>query len=277
MNYILFKKLSFFAELLLCLSNFILISTMFAGADSLFFESFGKSFYRFGGILTAIVSIIVVWMGFKRLVKVNLVVVPGMICVVLCVLLNCFLLHNNFEIASTNIEHNILYAFLNSVSFIVSNLFFAGFVIAKLGNGSSTKSNLVSSFFGTFFMLVCIICMISIIYFNPSSFAYDMPLVYIASKQSIVLGVMARIVVWLGIATTAITLLYQVANWLQSYFGKHKIISVLVCLGAILFSNIGFSAMINLFYPILGVLGLVFMIFMSRRMVNKTKYVQGWL
>lgn len=273
MNLILFKKLSFLAELILCLSNFIILSTMFAGADSLFFESFGASFYRFGGIFTAIVSIIVVWLGFKKLIKVNLVIVPGMLILVLIILTNCIFGDLNFDILSTNIEHNILYACLNSVSFIVSNLFFGGFMIAKLGNGASKKVNLWGSFFGTLFMLVCIFCMVTILYYNPSSFAYDMPLVFVANSQNFVLGIFAKLVVWLGIATTAISLLYQIVNWLESYFGKHKIIGILVSILAILFSNIGFDAMINYFYPLLGFFGFVFMIFMSKRMASLPKYI----
>ena len=273
MNYVVVQKFSFVAELVLCLSNFIILSTMFAGADSLFFESFGGGFYRFGSILTAIVSILIVWLGLKKLIKVNLVIVPGMLIIVVVVLLNCVFGEQKFDVLSSNIEHNILYAFLNSVSFIVSNLFFGGFMIAKLGNGANKKINLWGSFFGTLFMLICIFCMITIIYFNPSSFAYDMPLVYVANSQNFVLGIFAKIVVWLGIATTAISLLYQVVNWLESYFGKHKIIGILVSILAILFSNIGFDAMINYFYPLLGFFGFVFMIFMSKRMASVPKYL----
>ena len=208
MNKVLFNKFSFFAELILCFSNFILLSTMFAGADSLFFESFGQNFYRFGGIITAIVSIIVVWLGFRRLIKINLVIVPGMIVVVLIILFNCLIQNQTFEIAQSTIHHNLLYAILNSLSFIASNLFFAGFIIAKLGKSGGTKPNLIASFFGTFFMIACIFGMLTILYCNPGSFAYDMPLVHIAGSQNIALGVVARVVVWLGIVTTAISLLY---------------------------------------------------------------------
>lgn len=275
MNSVLFLRFSFIAEMILCLSNFVLLGTMFAGADSLFFESFGASFYRFGGILTAVISIIVVWLGFKRLLRINLVIVPAMIVVVLFVLLNCFVEGNDFEIVHSTVNHNIFFAFLNSISFIVSNLFFAGFIIAKLGYASTTKNNLIASFLGTFFMVVCIFSMLTILYFNSGSFVYDMPLVHVASQQNNVLGFFARIVVWLGIVTTAISLLYQIVNWFESYFGKHKIICIIVCIVAILFSNIGFSKMIDYFYPILGFLGFVFMILMSRRMAKNNCVKRG--
>ena len=266
MNRVLFKKLSFIAEMLLCLSNFILLSIMFAGADSLFFESIGKGIYRFGGILTALVSIVVVWLGFKKLVKINLVIVPGMLIVVLCVIINCFTSHCSFEVVDSSIRHNVIFAILNSLSFIASNLFFAGFFIAKVGNGNTTKTNLFASFFATFFMLICILCMVSIIYFNANCFVYDMPLVFVASSQNVVLGILSKVVVWLGIATTAITLLYQIVNWLQTYCGGSRLIEVVVCIFAVLFANLGFSAMINYFYPLLGVFGMLYIFFMAQRM-----------
>lgn len=271
MNKVLFNKFSFFAELILCVSNFILLATMFAGADSLFFESFGKNIYRFGGIITAIVSIVVVWLGFRRLIKINLVIVPGMIVVVLMVLFNCLIKKQPFEIIESTINHNLLYAILNSISFISSNLFFAGFIIAKLGKSGETKPNLIASFLGTLFMIICIFGMLTILYCNPGSFAYDMPLVHVAGNQSILLGIIARIVVWLGIVTTAISLLYQITNWFQSYFGKNKIISIIICLFAVIFSNIGFSKMIDYFYPLLGIFGFIFLILMSRRMAENSK------
>ena len=275
MNGVLFGRFSLVAELILAFSNFILLATMFAGADSLFFESFGEGVYRFGGIITACVSIVVVWLGFRRLLRINLIIVPGMIIVVLVVLFNCISAGQHFEIVVGQTQHNVLYAILNSISFIVSNLFFAGFIIAKLGNTSNTPSNFMASFWGSVFVVVCILSMLTIIYFNPNSFAYDMPLVHIAGNQNILLGIVARIVVWLGIVTTAISLLYQIVNWLQSYFGKHKIISIIVCIFAILFSNIGFSKMIDYFYPVLGILGFVFMILISKKMSQNNFYKVG--
>ncbi len=275
LNYIMFKKFSFIAELVLCFSNFIILSTMFAGADSLFFESFGIKLYRFGGIITAIVSIIVVWLGFKKLLKINIIIVPGMIILVLIILFNSILGNTEFQIININVRYNTLFALINSISFIVSNLFFAGFIFAKMGNGATTKTNLISSALGSVFMVVCILGMVSILYYNQSSFAYDMPLVFIAAGQNVVLGVIARVVVWLGIVTTAISLLYQITNWLESYFGKHKIISIIVCILSLIFANIGFSAMIKYFYPLLGFFGFVFLIFMSRQMSKTPKYLKA--
>ena len=268
MNYALYKKFSFLAELILCTSNFILLSTMFAGADSLFNESFGNFGFRFGAVFAAVVSVVVVWLGFKKLLKINIIIVPGMIFVVLVVILTCVLNGLHFEIADSVVKHNIIYALLNSVSFIVSNLFFAGFIIAKIGKHGTTKSNVLASCFGTVFMVLCILCLVSSIYFYPSSQIYDMPLVFIATQQNLVLGIIAKIVVWLGIITTAITLLYQITNWLQSYFGKSKVTSIVISLVAIIFSNMGFNSLINHFYPVLGVLGFVFIIFVSKVMSN---------
>lgn len=266
MNYVLYRKFSFIAEIVLCLSNFILLSTMLAGADSLFNESFGNLGFRFGAIIAAVFSVVVVWLGFKKLLKINIVIVPIMIFLVLFVIINCVLNGLHFEIAISNIKHNLIYALLNTISFIVSNLFFAGFIIAKIGKDGTTKSNVFASLFGTVFMVLCILCLVSAIYYYPLSQTYDMPLVFIATQQNFVLGIVAKVVVWLGITTTAITLLYQISNWLQSYFGKSKLISVVISLVAIIFSALGFNSLINHFYPILGILGFIFMIFVSKAM-----------
>ena len=64
------------------------------------------------------------------------------------------------------------------------------------------------------------------------------------------------IIILISIFTTAISLgigfLKNVANNTKSF----NTISILMCISAVIFSEIGFSNLVNSMYPILGVLGL---------------------
>lgn len=65
------------------------------------------------------------------------------------------------------------------------------------------------------------------------------------------------IIILISIFTTAISLgigfLKNVANSKKSF----NAISILMCMSAVIFSGFGFSNLVNLLYPILGVLGLI--------------------
>ena len=65
------------------------------------------------------------------------------------------------------------------------------------------------------------------------------------------------IIILISIFTTAISLgisfLKNVTNNKKSF----NIVSILMCMSSIIFSGFGFSNLVNLLYPILGVLGLV--------------------
>jgi len=104
--------------------------------------------------------------------------------------------------------------------------------------------------------------MVTTIYANPYSSMTDMPIIAIANNISSVFGIITQIVVWLGIFTTATTLLYTIANWIGGYFGHYHLICIIIGILASLLSGFGFSNIITYFYPILGFIGSVFVIFL---------------
>ena len=88
MNNTLFGKFAIVAEIIFVFANIILLGSMLAGADSLFNMS-NITTFRIGGVLTAILAILVVWLGFTQLVKINCVIVPAMLIVVLTTFFYC--------------------------------------------------------------------------------------------------------------------------------------------------------------------------------------------
>ena len=158
------------------------------------------------------------------------------------------------------------------ILYVCSNLFFAGFIFARLGNEHSKKVNLFGSLIGSIFMVVCLIGMVISIYLNPYSSMSDMPLVYIASSASHLFGIITLIVVWIGIATTAVSLVYTISAWLQKYVHSFKLCSIAVCIICLIISGLGFGAIVSYFYPILGVFGIIFMlrmVFLERKLFSK--------
>ena len=84
----------------------------------------------------------------------------------------------------------------------------------------------------------------------------EMPAVYAIYKIWPNIKNVYGIIILISIFTTAISLgisfLKNVAKNKESY----NTIAVLICITSVVFSQIGFSNLVNLFYPILGILGL---------------------
>ncbi len=259
MNAHLFGKFGTVAEIIFIFSNFILLSAMFAGANSLFDIVISQDFYRYASVFTAIIAVVISWLGFDKMVRVNLVVVPLMVIIILVAFVYCLGNAGGFTVPMTS-GLDLLSSIIYCVMYVCSNLFFAGFIFARLGANHSRKVNMAGSAIGASFMVLCLIGMVVSIYLNPYSSMSDMPLVYIASSASHIFGVITLIVVWIGIATTAVSLVYTIAAWLERYTHSFKICSIVVCIICLIISGLGFGAIVNYCYPVLGVFGVIFMI-----------------
>lgn len=260
MNNKLFGKYGLIGEIIFIFSNFILLSAMFAGANSLFDIVLSQQLYRFASVFTALIAVLISWLGFEKMIKINLAVVPAMVLIIAGTFIYCIFHANGFIVPMTNSGERVLSSVFFCILYVCSNLFFAGFIFARLGNSHTKKINLAGSAVGAGFLVVCLLGMVISIYLNPYSSMSDMPLVYIASSASHVFGILTLIVVWIGIATTAVSLVYTIATWLQKYTHSFKICSIIVCIICLIISGLGFGAIVSYCYPVLGVFGIIFML-----------------
>lgn len=65
------------------------------------------------------------------------------------------------------------------------------------------------------------------------------------------------IIILISIFTTAISLGISFLKNVSINKKSYNVIAILICASGIIFSRFGFSNLVNLMYPILGVLGLV--------------------
>lgn len=260
MNGKLFGKWGLIGEIIFIFSNFILLSSMFAGANSLFDIVVSQEIYRYASVVTAVVAVLVSWLGFNKMLKVNLLVVPAMVLIIAVAFIFCVINNSGFVIPATDGAEKAVSAIFFCVLYVCSNLFFAGFIFARLGNQHTKGVNMAGSAVGAGFMVLCLIGMVISIYLNPYSSMSDMPLVYIASSASHIFGILTLIVVWIGIATTAVSLVYTISTWLERYTHNFKLCSIIVCIICLIISGLGFGNIVSYCYPVLGVFGILFMI-----------------
>ena len=273
LNNKIFGKFGIIGEIIFIFSNFILLSAMFAGANSLFDIVLSQDLYRFASVFTAIIAVIISWLGFEKIIKFNLAIVPAMVLIIAVAFNYCIFHTEGFLVPIVNGGATVLSAIFFCILYVCSNLFFAGFIFARLGTKHSSKINLVGSLVGASFMVLCLLGMVISIYLNPYSSMSDMPLVYITSSISHSFGIFTLIVVWVGIVTTAVSLVYTISIWLEKYTQNFKLCSIAVCIICLIISGLGFGAIVSYCYPILGIFGILFisqMVILERK--NKRNF-----
>ena len=85
----------------------------------------------------------------------------------------------------------------------------------------------------------------------------EMPAVYAINKIWPNIKNIYGMIILIAIFTTAISLGISFLKNVSKNQKHYNIIAILICLSSIVFSKIGFSNLVNLLYPILGVLGAI--------------------
>lgn len=84
----------------------------------------------------------------------------------------------------------------------------------------------------------------------------EMPAVYAVEKIWHNMKAIYGIIILISIFTTAISLGMSFLNNVSKNQKKYNNIAVIICLSSVIFSKIGFANLVNLLYPILGILGI---------------------
>lgn len=85
----------------------------------------------------------------------------------------------------------------------------------------------------------------------------EMPAVYAINKIHPRIKSIYGVINLISIFTTAISLGISFLNNVTENKKRYNKMAIFICLTSIIFSKIGFSNLVNLFYPILGILGLI--------------------
>lgn len=85
----------------------------------------------------------------------------------------------------------------------------------------------------------------------------EMPAVYAINRILPNIKNIYGIIILISIFTTAMSLGMSFLKNVTKKQKSYNLIAILICASSIIFSKIGFSNLVNLFYPVLGLLGLL--------------------
>lgn len=95
----------------------------------------------------------------------------------------------------------------------------------------------------------------------------EMPAVYAINNIWPRIKNVYGMIILISIFTTAISLGISFLKNVSINKKSYNVLALLICASAVIFSNIGFSNLVNMMYPILGILGLLQLILIMKKIV----------
>lgn len=245
----------------LIINAFLLISfyIMMAGLISYFREAYDINTYIIS-IIAIISCYIILNKNIEGIIKINTICVPIIIVFIV------FLGIKNLDFAKIEIYDMIFNIKFKSWGIsITSALLYAGYnsillipIIINLKKYCKEKDIKVILFSIMFLIIILAYSIFfTLIKGNLAIMQMDMPIAYIIrifeKKYSLVYGIVITISILTSIISAGYSLLKNCSKNEKIYRRNLK----LICLSSILISNIGFSKLINLLYPIFGLFGII--------------------
>lgn len=252
-------------NIFLLMSFFIMIS----GFGAYFKQEFDISSFIGSGIL-AIICFIIFMKDMKGVAKVNSIVVPILIFFIIFIGVKNINIINLDDIGSNvfELKCNILNNwFTQSIIYASYNIILLIPVLVNLKKYIKNEKQIIfiSIFSGFILLILAIIIYLLLVNINIDFRIIEMPAVYAISNIGIGLKRIYGIVILLSIFTTAISIGMSFLDNIVKNKKSFPQIAAIMCITSILISNIGFSNLVNLLFPIFGYLGLVQIYYILKR------------
>ncbi len=216
-----------------------------------------------GSSILAIICIIIMSKETKGIVKVSEAIVPILILFIIII--------GIYTLSSTNIINKINeMEIVKGSNWLVSGVIYASYnsillipvliSINKIITKKEISKTAIIITLTTFILAISIF--ISMLKINVNIRKLEMPVSYVINTQLPKLKIEYGIVILTSILTTAISLIAGLIQNVKKENSK-KVILYLICISSLPISQIGFSALIQLLYPIFGYIGILQIILIS--------------
>lgn len=281
-KYIGGEKLGRFFDIFSIFFLFLSFTVMVAGASATAVEYYDAP-YWLGGVILACLAVVTVISGLGRIVDV--IGSIGPLIVILTIIVGVISIIINFDsIGEAN--QNLLMAReigvmqVASTHFILAALSYVGFCLIWLAafvsgigaKASSMKEGYYGITLGAFgFTLACFIMTFAIYLSIDKLHDSQIPVLILSSEIHPWLGFIFSIIIFLGIFTTSVPLLWNVvARFTTEGTNKYRILSVVLgILGIFIGVTIDFSELVNIVYVINGYIGAVLMVLLIMKFVSR--------
>ena len=256
------KKISIIVEITMLSYLFIGACIMVAGSGALFEEQFGIP-YNIGLIVMAILTLLTVMHSVKGILTANTILIPilltGIVFISILTLFKQDFNFNSVDVLSVNKSN----WFISSIMYVNYNIISAIVVLTSLlsvikSRKTAIKGGLIGGL-GLGVLAVFIIIPLLLLYKDVSNL--EIPMLRVA-KYAIKNGdVGYSFLIWIAMFTTSVSnsfgFLTRICDIIKINF---KLAAIIFCTVIVFVAKMGFSNLVNTFYPLFGYIGSVLII-----------------
>lgn len=238
---------------------FLLISfyIMVAGFSSYFKQEYSISIYITSSIF-AILCYITLNNKIEAIIKISSVLVP----IIIIIILNLGVKDLGYsinQISNMNLFGNML------IDSIISSALYASYnsiilipVLISLKKYISNKNTVFIAIFTSLsVILLSIFVYMILLKANVGIIELDLPLIYVVKKFGKIYEYLYGAVIIISIFTSVISAGYSFLRNCSKTQKQYNRLLIIICVTSIFVANIGFSKLVNILYPIFGVLGII--------------------
>lgn len=272
--YVMGKKLGRIVDLILTIFLFSTLGIMLAGSGAIFSEHLALP-KNLGIVVTTFLAILTLLYGLKGIMNVNSLFVPLMTILVLLI--------STYSLSQHGIHWEPLkiyepqkaaspHWFLSVLLYVGYNLILTTAILAPMGAQiADSKELIIGGLLGGIGLGFLIILMtVIVINHFPEIGSYEVPMLYITNTYYLPIKLFFAGVLWAEIFSTIIGNVFgftaRVASLLKTNPNRVMIITMIL---AVIFSQLGFSFLVGIIYPLLGYLSLVFLLALTLKAIKK--------
>lgn len=259
----MFGKFGIIVDFGFILSAFITLSSMIAGCDSVGSLVFKEGYnFCYISIFTVMIVAIILMFGLRYIYKITNIIIPSIIVLIVVILLTFASKTPTESISTSNINFNFASALIYSILYVCMNTFTNIFIISKSSEYMNKKQiGIASVISSSLVVLLVALILLSILRGGDAIFLSDMPMINIAYSVGGVAGITYSVILWLAIFTTICIATYSIVEWLNKFIKNKFLCIVIVLTLGFVFSRFGFSTIVDIFYPIEGIFGGIFILY----------------
>jgi len=274
------KKLGVFYSWLIPITLLPVMSVLISGAGATLSEYYHLNHYV-GASIMAIAILITYFIGFERLVKVLSFVGPSIIG--FCIIIGIITVVQDFDNFSKVQQFEPLLAqsspssnwFVSAILYVSYNFLCGSVYYTQLGKtASSPKEAKEGAILGSLLLLSAITVINTAILLNGGeTAALAIPNLYLAEKISWILGAVFSVFLVMGIFSACSAMMWTVCSkFITDNPRINQFIPFVVAGGTFFLGLFSFGDLIGLIYPVIGYLGLLYLLCVGRRF---KKHISG--
>jgi uncharacterized membrane protein YkvI len=262
------EKLGSFYSWCIPITLLLVMSVLISGAGATLSEYYGVNHYVGAAIMAAMV-LLAYLAGFDNLVRIVSLIAPAII--VFSLFVGAYTVIRDFgHMSDINSYSAVLSRSQNSPSWIISGILYIPLqflcgskYFTAIGASADNRNDArLGAVVGSVTLILSIAVMSTAIMLNGgNTAALAIPTLFLAKKISYVLGAFFSVFLILGIFSSCAAMMWTVCDFFTSAGVKHrKLFAIAIASLTFLLGLCPFSGLVAIFYPLIGCLGLIFVI-----------------